>query len=166
MSLSFCFLFSARWRRTGSMWPWSLTGYSSGCLYWFAYWDRLDSFFLLGSLEWSEKKILPSKKTVQEHWVGRCDHVSHCKKKCSHLSLYFLFLKEPQVTHFALALGYQKVIHRESRWNIYHWFLWAYKFFMRAKGQQWKYLSALLHFDIELNSSSCHLCLKTVKNRL
>lgn len=49
---SLLFFLSARWRKTGSMWPWSLTGYSSGCLYWCVYWDLWDSFFLPGWLEW------------------------------------------------------------------------------------------------------------------
>lgn len=148
------FLFSARWRRTGSMWLWSLTGYSSGCLYWCVYWDLLDSFFLLGWLEWSKNLI--KENWVQEHWDTIMSHIVKKKEKVIYPFIFY-FSKEPQVTLIALAPGYQKVTHRETRWNIYHWFQWAYKFFMRAKGQQRKYPSAPLHFDIELYSSSCHL---------
>lgn len=151
---SLLFLLSARWRRTGSMWPWSLTGYSSGCLYWSAYWDLWDSFFLLGWLEWS--RISPSRKGKSITLTGERLFL-YCIKSFIYLFIFY-FSKELQVTLLALALGYQKVTHGEMRWTIYHWFQWAYKFFMRAKGQQQKYPSAPLHFDIEPYRSSCHLC--------
>lgn len=87
--------------------------------------------------------------------------VLYCKKKKKEWIIIYLFifylLQELQVTLLAVAPGYLKVTHGETRWNIYHWIQWEYKFFMRAKGQQRKYPSIPLHFDIELYSSSCHL---------
>lgn len=82
-------LVSARWRRTGSTWPWSLTGYSSGCLSWCAYWDLLDSFSLLGWLEWSRR--WRESKTVR-HVVLGC--AKKKEKEKHHLSSCFLFFEE------------------------------------------------------------------------
>lgn len=84
------------------------------------------------------------------------DTLFYLVKKTVYCSSFY-FSKDLQVTLFGLAPGYRKVTHGETRWNISHWFHWAYKFFMRAKGQQRKYPSTPLHFDIELYSSRCHL---------
>lgn len=135
------------------MWLWSLTGYSSGCLYSCVYSDLLDSFSLLGWLEWSRNSQL--KKGVHEHWQEDMPSYLVKKKEWFVIYLFIFYFSKARRETLALAPGYQKVTHRETRLNIYHWFQWEYKFFMRAKGQQQKYLSAPLHFDIELYSSSC-----------
>lgn len=61
--------------------------------------------------------------------------VLYCKKKEWFIIYLFILylLQELQVTLLAVAPGYLKVTHGETRWNIYHWFQWEYKFFMRAK---------------------------------
>lgn len=105
------FMLSARWRRTGSTWRWSLTEYSSGCLYWCVFWDQWDSFCLPGWLGWSRSSAARNRRT------DRKTELSHIVRKRFITNLFIFNLRELHVKVFAPMLCHQKVTHRETRWT-------------------------------------------------
>lgn len=134
------------------MWPWSLTGYSSGCLYWCVYWDLWDSFFLLGWLEWSRtpslkgRTILPLKRKRDWYFI-----FTSCKWHVSVLAQVIRRLPTEKQDEISLIDS----IHLMNS-------LW---------GQKANSPSPPLHFDIELCSSRCHLwhtynCRRKTKKRI
>lgn len=105
-------LVSARWRRTGSTWPWSLTGYSSGCLSWCAYWDPLDSFSLLGWLEWSRNALVEGKTDSKTCCFRLYKKIR--KTRSSFLCLVFCFSKKKKKHYASHPLQSQKVRARRN----------------------------------------------------